>query len=95
MLLNNWIVYQHREGAPVPMGSYTLTPISRAFIIQIPGLRGGLVWNRPSAVRLTYADGSQQWIPVRDVTRLTIFGIAALSILAAILARILIGKDPK
>lgn len=93
--MNNWIVYQHREGMPVPMGSFTLTPISRAFIIQIPGLRGGLVWNRPSAVRLTRADGSRQWIPVRDVTRLTIFGIAALSVIAAILARILIGKDTK
>ena len=93
--MNNWIVYQYREGMPIPMGHFFLTPLSRAFILQIPGLRGGLVWNRPSGVRITHLDGSEQWIPVRDVTRLAIFGIAGLSLVAAILARILIGKDPK
>jgi hypothetical protein len=93
--LNNWIVDQQREGIPVRMGSFSLTPISRAFIIQIPGLHGGLVWNRPSAVVITRADGSQQWVPVMDVTRLTLFGIAALTVMTAILAGILIGKDTK
>ncbi len=93
--LNNWIAYQYREGMPVALDRVIMTPLSRAFIIQIPGLKGGLVWNRPAGVRLNHLDGTEEYVPIRDVTRLTIFGIAGLSLLAAILVRVLIGKDSK
>jgi len=93
MSLSNWIVYEHREGAPIQTGQITLTPISRALVVQIPGMRGGLVWNRPSAVRVSQPGAPDRLVPVRDVTRLTVLGIAALAIVGAVLARILIRKD--
>jgi hypothetical protein len=93
--LNQWIDLQQREGVAVPMGNFTLTPVSKVFIIQYPGLRGGLIWNRPAAVRIAYPDGTGKTIPIRDVTLITLFGIAALSVVTAILASFLIGKDKK
>ena len=93
MSLSNWITDRRREGEPIRAGSLTITPIAQAFILQIPGLRGGLVFNRPSAVRISQPGAPDRLLPVIDVTRLTIVGIGLLSILAAILARILIEKD--
>lgn len=93
MSINNWIVYEHRDGSPIQSGSLTLTPISRALVVQIPGLRGGLVWNRPSAIRVSQPGAPDRLVPVRDVTRLTVLGIAALAVVSAVLARILIRKD--
>jgi hypothetical protein len=95
MSLSTWITDRRQEGEPIQAGEWTIVPIARAFIIQIPGLRGGLVFNRPSALRVSRADEPARVIPVVDVTRLTILGIGMLAFLAAILARILIGKDQK
>ena len=93
MSLNNWIVYEHRDGSPIQSGSLTLTPISRALVVQFPGLRGGLVWSRPSALRVSQPGVADRLVPVRDVTRLTVLGIMALAAVGAVLARILIRKD--
>ena len=93
MSLSNWIVYEHREGSPYHAGALTVTPISRALVLQIPGLRGGFVWNRPSAVRISQPGVPDRLVPIRDITRLTLLGIGALALLGALLARILIRKD--
>lgn len=95
MPLSNWITYRRRQGEPIQAGDWTLVPVARAFIVQIPGLRGGLVFNRPSAVIVSQPGSPDRVLPVIDVTRLTILGIGMLALLAAILARILIGKDSK
>jgi hypothetical protein len=93
MSLNDWIGELRSEGRPVQTGEYTLTPVSRALVVQIPGMLGGLVWNRPAYVRVSRPGEAERILPVRDVTRLAIFGIAAIALLGVLLARLFIRKE--
>lgn len=93
MSLRDWIGELRSEGSPVQAGDWTVTPVSRALLIQIPGIVGGLVWNRPLYVRVSRPGQEEKILPVRDVTRLALFGIAGLALLGVILARVLIGKE--
>ena len=95
MSLRDSIGELHSEGEPVKSGEWTLTPVSRALVIQIPGLIGGLVWNRPAYVRVSRPGEPERILPVPDITRLALFGIAGMALLGVILARILIRKDSR
>ena len=59
-----------RAGKPIVAGKVKITPIAQVLRLQPPGLRGGLIWNRPVAVQVEKEDGSQGLIPIRDMTRL-------------------------
>jgi hypothetical protein len=93
MTIRDWIGELHSEGQPVRSGQWTLTPVSRALVVQIPGLVGGLVWNRPAYVRVSRPGEAERILPVHDVTRLALFSIAGMAILGVVLARIMIRKD--
>jgi hypothetical protein len=93
MTLRDWIGELHSEGQPVRSGEWTLTPVSRALVVQIPGFIGGLVWNRPAYIRVSRSGETERILPVRDITRLALFGIAGMALLGVILARILIRKE--
>jgi hypothetical protein len=95
MTLRDWVGELHSEGQAVKAGEWTVTPVSRALVVQVPGLLGGLVWNRPAFVRVAREGEAERILPVRDLTRLALFGIAAIALLGVILARILIRKDEK
>jgi hypothetical protein len=60
---------EFRSGAPIQAGTFTLVPFSQVVRIQIPGLMGGLIWNRPSSILARTTDGQEFVIPVKDVTR--------------------------
>ena len=55
---------------PLHSGNRTIITQSRALSIQLPFLRGGMVWNRPVSVLVLSDDGTDLVLPVRDVTRL-------------------------
>ena len=93
MTLRDWIGELRSEGQPVRTGEWTLTPVSRALVVQIPGVVGGLVWNRPAYIRVSRPGEAERILPVRDVTRLALFGIAGMALLGVVLARILIRKE--
>ncbi|MFZ6026699.1 MAG: hypothetical protein ACOYYS_03200 [Chloroflexota bacterium] len=78
--------FENKEGQPVKVGGHLVTPISQNLQITVPGFSGGLVWNRPLAVRVQTADGQQQRIPVPDVTRLVLLAIMGFSLLLALIA---------
>jgi len=54
---------------PVTWQGVRLVPFAQSLRIQIPGLGGGLVWNRPVSVLAVYPDGREEVLPVRDPTR--------------------------
>ncbi len=64
------------SGRPVQAGNLELTPISQALVVRLPGLfrnrlqPGGLVWNRPVAVRVQAPGEAARILPVYDYTRL-------------------------
>ncbi|HJW89813.1 MAG TPA: hypothetical protein VJ436_04145 [Anaerolineales bacterium] len=57
-------------GETIQAGTKKITPYSQAVKLILPGARGGLVWNRPSSVLVQGDDGSQQVLPVVDLTRI-------------------------
>lgn len=64
---------------PVTVGGITVTPRSKALIVRLP--KGGLVWNRPTAV-LVERDGQARRIPIVDATRILQVGLLGLAVLA-------------
>ncbi len=65
---------------PVTVDDITVTPQSQALVVRLP--RGGLVWNRPTAV-LVEQDGRVRRIPIVDVTRILQVGLLGLAGLTA------------
>jgi len=74
-LLKNWITNRRVEGQPIQAGDTTLTPISQALVIALPGGLGGFTWNRPVGVRVEIPGQEQRVLPVIDVTRRTVWAI--------------------
>ena len=70
------------SGSEVAWHGYRLIPFSQAVRLQIPGLPGGLIWNRPVSVLVRQADGSEQVLPVPDPTRQITCVLAGLSLLS-------------
>jgi len=62
----------NNRGEAVRVGDATLTPQSQAVVLRWPN--GGLVWNRPVAVRVEQGEDVRQ-IPILDVTRLVQVGL--------------------
>jgi hypothetical protein len=62
-------------------GPITVVPESRALVVRLPF--GGLVWNRPIAVRVT-RDGETTRLALRDVTRTAQVALFALGLAALV-----------
>jgi len=74
-----------RTGESMKVGDFEITPQTRVLKIQLPGSHAGLIWNRPKAMIVRTADGQKSTLPVRDVTRIVIWGMLAGGLLGAIL----------
>jgi hypothetical protein len=68
---------------PIWVANGSATLIARALSFR-PFRNAAIVWNRPTAVKVQYGDGSEQLIPVRDVTRLALLLILASGLLSMI-----------
>lgn len=92
-LLSDFLSDRLVVGEPLQAKGLTITPVSRALTIQLPGMTGGLVWNRPAGVRVnpTGLPDSETFIPIVDTTRMIVWAIAAM-MLAAAVALMLPGK---
>jgi hypothetical protein len=66
------------SAASVTVHGVTVTPQSRALLLRLP--KGGLVWNRPTAV-LVEQDGRVRRIPIVDITRILQVGLLGLTVL--------------
>jgi hypothetical protein len=80
-MLDQFFHVENMAGRPIQAGGHRIIPVSQSVRLHAPGLRGGLIWNRPISVVVTTPDGQEQVFPIRDLTRiaqLTIFGAAIL-----------------
>ncbi|MGQ9554884.1 MAG: hypothetical protein ACUVWR_12310 [Anaerolineae bacterium] len=76
-----FIRIETKAGEPIVAGDATVTPLARSLILRLPGKLGGLVWNRPIAVRVQTGHGEKRTLPIPDVTRqaqLRLFGTALI-----------------
>ena len=80
------LTLETKTGQPYAAGETRITPVSRLLRLQIPGVPGGLIWNRPVAVRVQPPNGPEEVLPVRDVTRLAQILIIGLGFLGGLFA---------
>jgi len=74
-----------RAGDPIAIGDRTVTPFAQSIQFRVPGLNGGLIWNRPVSILVQTNDGEERVLAVPDVTRQLIWALAAMSIITALL----------
>jgi hypothetical protein len=77
-----WLQSEIQASAPIRVGEKRLMTFSRALVLRLPWLKGGLVWNRPLAVWVVSPDGQKEIVPIFDLTRriqLAIFGTGAIA----------------
>ncbi len=78
-----------QEGPPLQVGDQTVTVVSRALRWTWPMGFGGIVWNRPVAVKIRAASGVEHVLPVVDETRRRQIMIFILGLIGAILISML------
>ena len=61
---------------------------SQVVQLRLPGVNGGLIWNRPVAVLVRTPDGQEQTLPVRDVTRSVVLALVLLCFASTLLLRL-------
>jgi hypothetical protein len=77
---------EEHEGEPIHApGGVVITPQARAVCLELPGRHGGLVWNRPTAVKVQDASGQESFLPVVDVTRQAQISILVSAFLSTLL----------
>jgi hypothetical protein len=77
------IVRQTQVGDPIVLGDRRILPVSRSYRLSVPGLNGGIIWNRPAAVAVVQNGELSEVIPIRDATRQVQLGLILVSALVA------------
>lgn len=80
-----------QAGEPVTIGEQTITPFAQSVQVRLPGMNGGFIWNRPVSVLVQEKDGGEEVLPVIDVTRQALFGLAGLG-LGTLILTCMIGR---
>lgn len=79
------IVQQTSAGEPVQVGEMHVYPIARSYMVNLPSVKSGIVWNRPLAVIVEDSRGKRQIIPVHDKTRQLQIAFLAAGLIGAFL----------
>ena len=70
---------------PLRIKDIELRVRSQIVQLRIPIANGGLIWNRPVAAVIQTADGQDQTLPIRDVTRATVLALMAFCLASTFL----------
>ena len=73
------------EGEAIRMSGYAITPQSQSIILGRGS--GGIIWNRPLGV-IVEENGTQQRLPIIDVTRLVQIGLLVFGALCSTIGMI-------
>jgi len=89
------IVQQTSAGDPVEVNGLTVYPVARSYRVNMPGARGGIVWNRPLAVIVEDTEGNRQILPVIDRTRQLQIAIFSAGFIATLFTWLIFRKSRK
>ena len=87
----DFIKFETHAGNAVQVGTYQITPFVQTLRIEIPGMLGGLIWNRPVSVLARSASGQEQVLPVQDITRQVQLALLFASLGFTLIAGLMIG----
>lgn len=77
---------EQKAGDPIQWNGVKLVPFAQSLYVQNPFWRmSGLIWNRPSSVLVVAADGQEQVLPIRDLTRWVQFSLLGAGFVGAML----------
>jgi len=79
------IRFEIQRGTPVAAGGSQVTPVTKTLCIPLPGIAGGLIWNRPFAVEVRTAEGEEWSLPVPDVTRQAQIALLVMGLIGVLL----------
>ena len=79
------IRFEIKRGETVFTGGTQVTPLTKTLCILVPGITGGLIWNRPFAVEVRTADGEEWSLPVQDVTRQAQIALLVMGLIGVLL----------
>ena len=79
MKMPGWQIDETR-GKPSLILGRQITPVGRA--VQVSWSGGGVIWHRPVAVEVRQGDATRR-LPIQNVTRRAIIGIALAGLLLA------------
>ncbi len=91
-MANTIFQVETKAGEPIQAGGVRTIPFSKVVRLNIPGMPGGLVWNRPSSVIVMGAEGEELVIPVQDVTRQIQVAVILGGLLGALLVWLALRK---
>jgi hypothetical protein len=80
-----FLTIDNLPGVSIQAGTNRITPFSQAVKLMLPGSRGGLIWNRPVSVLVQGDNGSEQVLPVVDVTRMAQLALLGIGLAGGIL----------
>ncbi len=83
---------EKRRGEPVRAAGWTIAPVTRVVRLSIPGIKGGLIWNRPIAVEVETGGAPVRSLLVPDVTRQIQWTILGGVFIGLILVRLLVNQ---
>lgn len=79
------ITVEEHTGENIRSGDLVITPISKVLKIKPTGFSGGLIWNRPIAIRVQRG-AEERVLAIPDITRQVILTLALFSIVFAVIA---------
>lgn len=77
----DFVSIETHSSAPVQREGFQLVPFVQTVRLQIPGLPGGLIWNRPVSVLVINANGEERALPIQDVTRQVVLALLGAALL--------------
>jgi len=88
-------IQQTSPGDPVEVNEVTIYPVARSYRINLPGVRGGIIWNKPLAVIVEDSNGNRQVLPVPDRTRQLQIAIFYAGLIGTLLTWLIFRKSRK
>jgi hypothetical protein len=89
---NEFIQMEYSAGETITTeAGVRITPFSKILRLRLPGLKGGLIWNRPSSL-LVEADGEEQVMNIPDPTRTAQWMLFFSALLVPLAVWLLIGR---
>jgi hypothetical protein len=76
-----------RRGEALIVGKFHIVPLATSVRLLSPGGRGGVIWNRPTAVEVTHG-AEVTTLPIYDRTRILQFLLLSVGLLGILLSRL-------
>lgn len=90
--MNDFIQKEYAAGETITTeAGVRITPFSKILLIRIPGLKGGLIWNRPASL-LVEENGEERILSIPDPTRTAQWAMLGSAVLIPIAVWLLLRR---